>query len=146
MGFMYLLKIWSYGTIGYQINGCWLVRLQITNGCSVVPRMLTNNFCSNHMSATPPSTYINVKSRLSVKNTKVQIFWESHKTLEKKSQLFWHTNALSMYSKASRYTASSCTDLDNVHFWIGSKNICDARFCTFCTFLHVFARFLHVFW
>ena len=62
------------------------------------------------------------------------------------------------YSKASRYTASSCTDLDSARFWIGSKKPWDARFliiftlaarfCTFyCTFLHVFARFctfLHV--
>ena len=47
------------------------------------------------------------------------------------------------YSKASRYTASRCTDLDNARFWIGSKNIWDARFCTF---LHVFCTFLHVFW
>ena len=32
-----------------------------------------------------------------------------------------------MYSKASRYTASRCMDLDNVRFWIGSKQIWDAR-------------------
>ena len=31
------------------------------------------------------------------------------------------------YSEASRYTASSCTDLDNARFWIGSKKIWDAR-------------------
>ena len=31
------------------------------------------------------------------------------------------------YSKALRYTASSCTDLDNARFWIGSKKIWDAR-------------------
>ena len=56
------------------------------------------------------------------------------------------------YSKASRYTASSCTDLAGARFWIGSKNVWDARFYTFlhvfarfCMFLHVFARFLHVF-
>ena len=42
------------------------------------------------------------------------------------------------YSKASRYTASSCTDLAGARFWIGSKNLWDARFCTF---LHVFACF-----
>ena len=30
------------------------------------------------------------------------------------------------YSKALRYTASSCTDLDNAHFWIGSKKNWDA--------------------
>ena len=29
------------------------------------------------------------------------------------------------YSKASRYTASSCTDLAGAHFWIGSKKIWD---------------------
>ena len=34
------------------------------------------------------------------------------------------------YSKASRYTASSCTDLDNARFWIGSKKIWEARFLT----------------
>ena len=66
------------------------------------------------------------------------------------------------YSKALRYTASSCTDLAGARFWIGSKNIWDARFCTFlhvflineylrctflmneylrCTFLHVFCTF-----
>ena len=28
-----------------------------------------------------------------------------------------------IYSKASRYTASSCTDLADARFWIGSKNI-----------------------
>ena len=32
------------------------------------------------------------------------------------------------YSKASRYTASSCTDLDHARFWIGSKKIWDTRF------------------
>ena len=31
------------------------------------------------------------------------------------------------YRKASRYTASSCTDLDNARFLIGSKKIRDAR-------------------
>ena len=31
------------------------------------------------------------------------------------------------YSKASRYTASSCTDLDNARFWIGSKKNWDER-------------------
>ena len=50
------------------------------------------------------------------------------------------------YSKASRYTASRYTDLDNARFWIGSKNIWDARFCTYCAFLHVFCMLLHVFW
>jgi hypothetical protein len=63
------------------------------------------------------------------------------------------------YSKASRYTASSCTDLAGARFWIGSKNIWDARFCTFlhvflineylrCTFLmneYLRCTFLHVF-
>ena len=34
----------------------------------------------------------------------------------------------SIYSKASRYMASSCTDLDNERFWIGSKNFWDTRF------------------
>ena len=29
--------------------------------------------------------------------------------------------------KTSRYTASSCTDLDNARFWIGSKKFWDAR-------------------
>ena len=32
-----------------------------------------------------------------------------------------------MYSKASWYTASRCTELDNAHFWIGSKKIWDAQ-------------------
>ena len=32
------------------------------------------------------------------------------------------------YSKASKYTASSCTDLDNEHFWSESKKNWDARF------------------
>ena len=57
-----------------------------------------------------------------------------------------------MYSKASRYTASSCTDLDNTRFWIGSKNFWDARFLTifplaarFCTILHKFCTILHDF-
>ena len=36
------------------------------------------------------------------------------------------------YSKASRYTASSCTDLDNARFWIGSKKPWDARFLINC--------------
>ena len=31
------------------------------------------------------------------------------------------------YSKASRYTASSCTDLAGARFWIWSKNIWDER-------------------
>ena len=31
------------------------------------------------------------------------------------------------YSKALRYTASSCTDLDNARFWIGSQKIWDAQ-------------------
>ena len=44
---------------------------------------------------------------------------------------------LNDYSRASRYTASSCTDLAGAG-WIGSKNIWDARFCTF---LHDFAHF-----
>ena len=51
------------------------------------------------------------------------------------------------YSKASRYTASSCTDLDSARFWIGSKKPWDARFwiiftlaARFCTILHDFAR------
>ena len=38
------------------------------------------------------------------------------------------------YSKASRYTASSCTDLDNARFWIGSKKIWDARIYVVRTF------------
>ena len=33
----------------------------------------------------------------------------------------------SQFSKASRYTASSCTDLAGVRFWIGSKKIWDER-------------------
>ena len=33
-----------------------------------------------------------------------------------------------MYSKASRYLASSCTDLAGALFWIGSKKIWAARF------------------
>ena len=63
------------------------------------------------------------------------------------------------YSRALSRTASSCTDLEDARFWIGSKNVWDARFCTFlhvfarfCTFLHVFlineylrCTFLHVF-
>ena len=47
------------------------------------------------------------------------------------------------YSKASRYMASSCTDLAGARFWIGSKNIWVARFCTF---LHDFAHFCTFFW
>ena len=57
------------------------------------------------------------------------------------------------YSRALSCTASSWTDLEDARFWIGSKNIWDARFCTF---LHVFAHFctffgkweleMHVFW
>ena len=43
------------------------------------------------------------------------------KKLKNSSTYFWR------YSKASRYTASSCTDLDNAHFWIGSKKIWDTR-------------------
>ena len=59
-----------------------------------------------------------------------------------------HYNLL--YSKASRYTASSCTDLDNARFWIGSKNIWDAHFLNCylrCTFLNrVQKKFeMHVF-
>ena len=38
-------------------------------------------------------------------------------------KLFWFIR----YSKASRYTASRCTDLDNARFWIGSKKIWDER-------------------
>ena len=33
----------------------------------------------------------------------------------------------SIYSKALRYTASSCTDLAGARFWIGSKKIWDER-------------------
>ena len=33
----------------------------------------------------------------------------------------------SKYSKASRYVASSCTDLAGARFWIGSKKIWDER-------------------
>ena len=53
--------------------------------------------------------------------------------LYKKTSLFmeWKTELLVIiykdYSKASRYTASSCMDLDNARFWIGSKKIWDAR-------------------
>ena len=57
------------------------------------------------------------------------------------------------YSKASKYTASSCTDLDNARFWIGSKKFWDARFWTilplaarFCMILHKFCTILHYFW
>ena len=42
------------------------------------------------------------------------------------------------YSKASRYTTSSCTDLDNAHFWIGSQKIWDARFFELLLEMHVF--------
>ena len=35
-------------------------------------------------------------------------------------------NIFFKYSEASRYTVSSCTDLDNARFWIESKNIWDA--------------------
>ena len=42
------------------------------------------------------------------------------------------------YSKASRYTASSCTDLDSTRFWIGSKKPWDARFLINCYEMHVF--------
>ena len=52
------------------------------------------------------------------------------------------------YSKALRYTASSCTDLDSARFWIGSKKPWDARFwiiftlaARFCTILHVLHDF-----
>ena len=44
--------------------------------------------------------------------------------------ILWVINFSSIfpqYSKASRYTASSCTDLDNARFCIGSKKIWDAR-------------------
>ena len=44
------------------------------------------------------------------------------------------------YSKASRYTASSCTDLDSARFWIGSKKIWDARFFDKLLEMHVFLR------
>ena len=38
-----------------------------------------------------------------------------------------HTSSVYWYSKASRYTASSCTDLAGARFWIGSKKIWDER-------------------
>ena len=51
---------------------------------------------------------------------------------------FFQKSDLNEYSKASRYTASSCTDLDNARFCIGSKKQWDARFlkncCLRCTF------------
>ena len=37
----------------------------------------------------------------------------------------WSENNGLIYSK--KYTASSCTDLDNARFWIGSKKIWDAQ-------------------
>ena len=40
------------------------------------------------------------------------------------SDLCWSTDGT--YSKASRYTASSCMDLNNVRFWIGSKKFWNA--------------------
>ena len=54
------------------------------------------------------------------------------------------------YSKASRYTASSCTDLDNARFWIGSKNLrctnlCNSSCTNLCSeslMLHGFLMFL----
>ena len=52
----------------------------------------------------------------------------------------WGKNRKSEYSRASRYTASSCTDLDNARFWIGSKKIWDARFLINCYLMHVFLR------
>ena len=41
---------------------------------------------------------------------------------------------LPQYSRASRYTASSCTDLDNARFWIESKKTWDARIYVVSTF------------
>ena len=32
-----------------------------------------------------------------------------------------------MFSKASRYMAFSCTDLDNARFWLGSKKVLDKQ-------------------
>ena len=48
-------------------------------------------------------------------------------TNEKKDKALDDSYFHSMYSKASRYTASSCTDLAGAHFWIGSKKIWDER-------------------
>ena len=45
------------------------------------------------------------------------------------------------YSRASRYTTSSCTDLDNVRFWIGSKKIWDTRFWSILLEKHEFFIF-----
>ena len=55
--------------------------------------------------------------------------------------VFFQNQSLSFilfYSKASRYTASSCTDLDSTRFWIGSKKPWDARFLINCYEMHVF--------
>ena len=56
------------------------------------------------------------------------------------------------YSKASRYTTSSCTDLDSARFWIGSKNTWESRFLIFfswdtcfCTFFDKWVLEMHVF-
>ena len=51
------------------------------------------------------------------------------------------------YSKASRYTASRCTDLDNARFWKGSKNIWDTRFWWILLEKHeFFGGFSKIFW
>ena len=44
-----------------------------------------------------------------------------------KSYYRWRHVLLLWYSKASRYTALSCTDLADARFWIGSKIIWDKR-------------------
>ena len=41
--------------------------------------------------------------------------------VDKKLTFMDYLSTYLMYSKASRYTASSCTDLDNARFWIRSK-------------------------
>ena len=53
----------------------------------------------------------------------------------------------SIYSRASRYTASSCTDLDNARFWIGSKKFWDTRFLmNFIWDARIFDFFPKIFW
>ena len=70
------------------------------------------------------------------------ILWIKHKTLIKYQHILL---VESTYSKASRYTASSCTDLDSARFWIGSKKPWEARFFIFLSLdTRIFE--MHGFW
>ena len=108
----------SWGEIGIKIleRNCsiWIVFVSIL--FYQLLKVKTQRMCTINGSSNRPSRKVTNFKKLN---------WSWTYFEQKTLVTFAVSNLLKIYnySKASRYTASSCTDLADARFWIGSKNI-----------------------